>query len=116
MSIPPTRRDVVALIVGAVAVPVKVGLARGAVRLAMRFSAVWVAVEMGLLASEVLFTLPNPTIAAVMPLTVPVNVGLFSGAYVDAALDDVRYGANAEEMVVDKSVILELAIVELVVK
>ena len=52
----------------------------GAVRLAIRFNAAWVAVDIGLLASEVLFTLPNPTIAAVIPLTVPVNVGLFNGA------------------------------------
>ena len=66
----------VALIVGAVAVPVNVGLARGATRLAIIFSAVCVALEMGLSASEVLFTFPRPTIAAVIPLTVPVKVGL----------------------------------------
>ena len=30
---------------------------------------------MGLLASDVLFTFPSPTIAAVMPETVPVKVG-----------------------------------------
>ena len=76
MSMPPTCSDVVALIVGAVAVPVNVGLARGAARLATRFSAVCVALEMGLLASEVLFTFPRPTMAAVMPPTVPVKVGL----------------------------------------
>ena len=82
MSMPPTCSDVVALIVGAVAVPVNVGLARGAVRLAIRFSAACVAVEMGLLVSEVLFTFPRPTIAAVIPLTVPVKVGLLIGARV----------------------------------
>ena len=82
MSMPPTLRDVVALIVGAVAVPVNVGLARGAARLATRFSAVCVALEMGLSASEVLFTFPKPTMAAVIPLTVPVKVGLSIGAVV----------------------------------
>jgi len=35
-----------------------------------------VAVETGLLASLVLSTLPRPTIALVIPLTVPVNVVL----------------------------------------
>ena len=85
--VPPTCRAVVALIVGAamvpdavmfaaVAVPVKAGDANGA----SKFSAFWVAVDIGLLASEVLLTLPRPTIAAVMPLTVPVKVGLASGA------------------------------------
>ena len=53
-------------------VPVNVGLASGA----NKFNAAWVAVDIGLLASEVLLTLPRPTMAAVMPLTVPVNVGL----------------------------------------
>ena len=33
------------------------------------------AVEIGLLASDVLLTLPKPTMAAVMPETVPVKVG-----------------------------------------
>ena len=33
------------------------------------------AVEIGLLASDVLSTLPKPTMAAVMPETVPVKVG-----------------------------------------
>ena len=68
--------------------PVNAGLALGA----SKFSAVWVAVDIGLLASEVLLTLPNPTMAAVMPLTVPVNVGLAFVAYeprVVARLDDV---------------------------
>ena len=53
-------------------VPVNVGLARSA----LRSSAACCAVETGLLASEVLLTLPRPTIDLVMPLTVPVNVGL----------------------------------------
>ena len=58
-------------------VPVNVGLAIvGLSRLAFRSSAVCCAVETGLPASEVLLTLPSPTIEAVMPCTVPVNVGL----------------------------------------
>ena len=56
--------------------PVNAGLAFGA----NRFNAFWVAVDMGLLASEVLLTFPNPTMLAVIPLTVPVNVGLAFGA------------------------------------
>ena len=51
--------------------PVKVGEAR----LALRFRAVCWAVDTGLLASEVLFTFPSPTISAVIPPTVPVKVG-----------------------------------------
>ena len=47
-----------------------------------------VAVDIGLLASETLSTLPSPTIAFVIPLTVPVNVGLSIGAYVLAAVVD----------------------------
>ena len=43
--------------VGTVTVPVKVGLARGA----FKSRAVWVAADIGLLASEVLSTLPKPT-------------------------------------------------------
>ena len=39
------------------------------------------AVDTGLLASEVLSTLSNPTIVFVMPVTVPVNVGLANGAF-----------------------------------
>ena len=52
-------------------VPVKVGLASGA----LRSRAVCVAVEIGLAESAVLLTLPRPTMLAVMPLTVPVKVG-----------------------------------------
>jgi hypothetical protein len=88
MLVPFTCRAVVALIVGAASVPVNVGLASGA----NKFNAVWVAVDIGLLASEVLLTLPRPTMAAVMPLTVPVNVGLAFVAYepsVVVRLDEV---------------------------
>ena len=52
--------------------PVKVGEARGA----FKSRAVCVDVDTGLLASVVLSTEPKPTIDLVMPLTVPVNVGL----------------------------------------
>jgi hypothetical protein len=71
-------------------VPVKVGLARSAFKFkdasttvltAFVSNAVDVAVEIGLLASEVLSTLPRPTIVASMPLTVPVKVGLAIGAF-----------------------------------
>ena len=54
----------------------KVGLASGA----LASSAVCVKVEMGLPRSEVLSTLPKPTIALVIPVTVPVKVGLARGA------------------------------------
>ena len=53
--------------------PVKAGLASGALSL----SAVCVAPDMGLVASVVLSTLPRPTIALVIPVTVPVKVGVF---------------------------------------
>jgi hypothetical protein len=66
---------------------VKAGLALGA----NKFNAFCVAVEIGLFASDVLLTLPNPTIAAVIPLTVPVNVGLAFGAYVEDAVALVKY-------------------------
>ena len=46
------------------------------------FNAVCTAVDIGLFTSLVLFAFPKPTIAAVIPETVPVNVGLLSGAYV----------------------------------
>ena len=75
--------------------PVNAGLALGA----SKFSAVWVAVDIGLLASEVLLTLPNPTIAAVIPLTVPVKVGLASGANkFNAAWVAVDIGLLASEV------------------
>ena len=61
---------------GIVTVPVNVGEANGA----LRSSAVWVAEETALLASLVFSTLPRPTIVAVIPLTVPVKVGLALGA------------------------------------
>ena len=44
------------------------------------FNAVCVAVDIGLLASEVLSTFPKPTILLVIPPTVPVNVGFAKGA------------------------------------
>jgi hypothetical protein len=47
---------------------------------AFKFNAVCVAVDIGLFKSEVLSTLPNPTILLVIPDTVPVNVGLANGA------------------------------------
>jgi len=45
-------------------------------------NAVCVAVDIGLLTSEVLSTLPKPTILLVIPDTVPVNVGFAKGATV----------------------------------
>ena len=48
---------------------------------ALRYRAVCVSVDIGLSMSAVLFTLPSPTIAAVIPDTVPVKVGLALGAY-----------------------------------
>ena len=97
VSTPPYSNVVDALIIGAdivpvaviftaVAVPVKAGDANGA----NKCNAVCVADDIGLLESEVLLTLHNPTIEAVMPDTVPVNVRLAFGAYVDAAVDVVR--------------------------
>ena len=44
------------------------------------------AVLTGLFASDVLFTLPKPTIAEVIPDTVPVNVGEASGAFESKAV------------------------------
>ena len=40
-------------------------------------------------------TFPKPTIAEVIPDTVPVNVGLFNLAYVEEASVDVKYPAEA---------------------
>ena len=65
-----------ALMIPAVNVPVKAGEAKGA----FRVNAVCVAVEIGLSVSAVLFTLPSPTIVAVMPETVPVKTGEAKGA------------------------------------
>ena len=47
----------------------------------LSFSAVCVELDIGLLASEVLSTLFKPTIYLVIPSTVPVNVGLPTGAF-----------------------------------
>ena len=77
MSAPPTCNEVVAFIDGAFTVPVKVGEAIGD----NRFKALSVAVEIGLLASDVFETLPSPTIVAVIPVTVPVKVGDAKGAF-----------------------------------
>ena len=74
--VPFTCKAVEALMVGAVSVPVKVGLFEGA----FESKAVCVAVDMGLDRSEVSSTLPKPTIALVIPDTVPSNTGLFIGA------------------------------------
>ena len=98
--------------VTAVAVPVKAGDAKGA----FKSKAVCVAVDIGLPASVVLLTLANPTIVAVIPATVPVNVGLAFGAYVDAANVVVRYGDKAVDIVVARSDIFELVIVDAVVR
>ena len=54
-----------------VTLPVKLGDAR----FAFKFNAVCCAAETSLLASEVLSTLPSPTIDAVMPVTLPVKFG-----------------------------------------
>ena len=83
---------------------------------ANKFNADCVAVEIGLLASDVLLTLTKPTIVAVIPATVPVNVGLAFGAYADAANVGVRYGDKAVAIVVERSDIFELIIVDAVVR
>ena len=71
-------------------VPVKVGEAKSAFKfkdastllmLAFKFRAVCVAVEIGLLASDVLSALPKPTIPFEMPPTVPVKVGEAKSAF-----------------------------------
>ena len=70
-------------------VPVNVGLASGAFSSnndCWEFSAVCWAVETGLSASLVSLTLASPTIAAVMPPTVPVKVGEASGAFKSSAV------------------------------
>ena len=69
---------------GTVTVPVNVGDANGD----FKSNAVCVAVETGLLASEVLLQFPSPTIVEVIPETVPVNVG------------DAKFAFNANAVVV----------------
>ena len=64
------------MMMSALTVPVKTGDASGAKRL----RADCVAVEIGFAASLVLLTLPNPTMAAVIPDTVPVKAGDAKGA------------------------------------
>ena len=68
-------------------------------RLALSFNALCVAVETGLSASEVLFTLPNPTMVAVIPLTVPVNVAPERSAFKsNAACVAVEMGLDESEV------------------
>ena len=62
---------------GDVRVPVKVGLLNGA----FESNAVCVAVDIGFDKSVVLSTLLKATIDFVIPVTVPVNAGLFIGAF-----------------------------------
>src|SRR3989338_7432401 len=58
-----------------------------------------VAVETGLLASEVSSTLVSPTIAFVIPATVPVKVGLARGAFKARAVAvAVETGLRASEV------------------
>ena len=67
-------------------------------------NAVCVAVETGLLASEVLSTFPSPTIDFVIPCTVPVKVGFAEGALVPtkvarvAAVDSSAVRASASSL------------------
>ena len=60
-----------------VTVPVKVGLANGA----LLSRAPCAALEIGLSESEVLLTLASPTIDLVTPFTEPAKVGLANGAF-----------------------------------
>ena len=65
-------------------VPLKVGLALLAFPSIIPSSilrASCVALEIGLLVSDVLSTLPRPTMDFVMPCTVPLKVGLANGAF-----------------------------------
>ena len=95
-------------------VPVKVGDARGAfkaksVLLDFASNAAWVANETGLFVSLVLSALPNPTIAAVIPETVPVKLGDANGAFkTKSVLLDFESSAVwvAVEMGFNKSVVL----------
>ena len=52
----------------------------------LKFRDVRVAVDIGCSKSDVLSTLPNSTIALDIPLTVPVKVGLASGAFISSAI------------------------------
>ena len=74
--------DPVAVRLAQVAVPVKLGEAV----LAFKPSAVEVAVDTGLLASDVLSTLPRPIILFVIPETVPVKLGDAKLAFRPSAL------------------------------
>ena len=68
--------------VGAVGLPVNDGESK----LAFKSKAVCVAVETGLFASDVLSTLPSPTIPFDTPLTVPVKVGESKLAFKSSAV------------------------------
>ena len=63
------------------------------VAFAFKSSAVCVAVDTGLLMSAVLSTLPRPTMALVIPDTVPVKVGDSIFAF---KLIDVKYGLSID--------------------
>ena len=93
ISTPFSCIDVVALIVGAINVPVKVGLAM----LAFKFSAVYVAVDFGLLASLVLSTLLNPTMLLVIPLIVPEQNSICYGCISGLPTHSVN---NSEELLI----------------
>ena len=86
MVAPAVNACLVATYIGEVTVPVNVGEAKGAFKAKSTFvafasNAVCVAVETGFSKSVVLFTFSKPTIAAVTPYTVPVNVGETKGAF-----------------------------------
>jgi len=70
-------------------------------------NAVCVAVDIGLLASDVLSTFARPTIDLSIPLTVPVNVGLFIGAL--AAKSETKL------LIFDCSIAADAEIFELVI-
>ena len=69
------------------------------VRFSFKSKAAWVAIEMGLFASEVLSTFPKPTIVLSIPETAPVKVGDASGAFKSkAAWVAVAMGLFASEV------------------
>ena len=71
---------VFAVILAVLAFTVLVSVVKSAA-FAFRSSAAWVAVDIGLAASVVLSTDPNPTMDLVIPETVPVKVGDAVGAF-----------------------------------
>ena len=86
-----------AVAVGAKGVPVKVGEAI----LAFKSKAVCCSVDTGLSASEVLFTLPKPTIDLSIPDTVPVKVGESDNTTLPVPVSSEITPANSVEVVVD---------------